>query len=649
VKRLLRIAMPICVLLGVVLLATTGLAAPSSAATSSSRTAATTSPATCNPERVHTSKYAGASVGGRDFVRCAVALKPPHSGSASAAASDPGTADDKFDFCNTTGGIIACFNAMLHFDSSTEFTLYDIELSDDLNDGRSVYADVDTQAVDFGYFSNTGGQGTEYYDSSGYDFTDSFDGVQDVYIDLYACGSIFSGCSSDTYSTVQSNPDFTASASAAVSTPASASLTRANPGTVTAPKASWKVWSMTTAERNQVGLDAEASKIHQLISADHLTGYAGLVVHPSSDNLTVYWSGQTPAALKDYARSRAHAGPIQLSPARYSLADLQALSMKIVKSPGFQQAGIVMLKPAADGSGLQLGVSGSRAKAQALSAVKSDPSAVSYTKAASRQDAGRWADIPSFFGGALIYSLGDGADCSSGWPVHATSSSSTYYLITAGHCTHIPEKNLSQNQFVTAPYTGVPVKPIGTASAEDLTLDAGLIDTGTNGSPLGGNGNAIYTGQVDPTGVGTFEMTAGVDGFVDNNVGDDDVCTSGSYSGEICGLDITSTNVMWPVNYGDVEAVVTGIEVTNPNGTNAAGEGDSGGPIYSYVNAGLVAARGIISTGDPDSPAPCTGVLYRANNPDNPPRQCTSVIWGPDIEEILNSPFMPTTALNDEP
>lgn len=663
-KRLLRIAAPICVLLGILLPGSTAMAsmaAPSSAATpssaSSSASAATSSaaaqasPTTCNPVRAGNAKDAGASVGGSNFTRCAVAVQPPRRPpSAIAAASSSGTADAKLDFCNTTGGIIACFNAMLHFDSSTEFTLYDIELSDDLNDTRSVYADVDTQAIDFGTFSNTNGPGTEDYNSSGYDFTDTFDGVQYVFIDLYACD--FFTCSSDAFSPVRGNPGFTAapSAKAAVATPAGPA--RANPGTVAAPDANWKLWQMTAAERNQVGLDAEATRVHQLVTADHLTGYAGLVVHPASDNLTVYWNGQAPAALEGYARSHGGAGAIQLSPARHSLAELQALSASIVKSAGFRQSGIAMLNPAPDGSSLQLGVAGSAARARALpaikSAIKSDPGAVTYTKAGVRPDSGRWADIPSFFGGALIFSLADGADCSSGWPVHGVKSPSTFYLITAAHCTHVPEGNLSSNQFVTAPYTGIPVKPIGTASNEDLTEDAGLINTGVNGSPLGGNGNAIYTGQVDPTGVGTLEMTAGLDGLATNEVGDE-VCTSGAYSGEICGLEITDTAVQWVVDYGDLAAIVTGLEVTNPNGTNAAGEGDSGGPIYSYVNAGLVAARGTISSADADFPAPCTGVLTRADNPDNPPRQCASVIMGPDINNIVSSSFMPATALNNEP
>ena len=55
---------------------------------------------------------------------------------------------------------------MLHYDSATEFTLYDIELSDDLCDSGSVFAEVQSQATDFGYFENSNGCGTTVYDDS---------------------------------------------------------------------------------------------------------------------------------------------------------------------------------------------------------------------------------------------------------------------------------------------------------------------------------------------------------------------------------------------------------------------------------------------------------------------------------------------------
>jgi hypothetical protein len=243
-----------------------------------------------------------------------------------------------------------------------------------------------------------------------------------------------------------------------------------------------------------------------------------------------------------------------------------------------------------------------------------------------------------------------GADCSSGWPAHSTASPTTYYLITAAHCVYPLSPTPTGNVWTTAPWTGIPALNIGTATNYDLTQDAGLINLDTNGSPLGGGGNAIYTGLVDPAGTTGFgEMSAGVDGATPN-MANDSVCTSGAYSGEICGLTIVNTTATWVVSYADGTTVVlTGLQIENPNHTSAAGQGDSGGPVYSYVNAGLVAARGTISAGDPPTATACTGVLYFANNPNNPPRACFWRIFAPDINQILTSPLLPGIALNNEP
>ena len=70
--------------------------------------------------------------------------------------------------------------------------------------------------------------------------------------------------------------------------------------------------------------------------------------------------------------------------------------------------------------------------------------------------------------------------------------------------------------------------------------------------------------------------------------------------------------------------------------------------MYSYVNAGLIAARGIISAGTSitSASAPCTGILYFRNNPNNPPRKCFWRIYAPDVNQILSDPLLPRIALN---
>jgi hypothetical protein len=54
-----------------------------------------------------------------------------------AAAAQPA-----FNFCNTTGGKIACFRSQITFTSSSSFVLTDIALSDTICDNRAVFATV---------------------------------------------------------------------------------------------------------------------------------------------------------------------------------------------------------------------------------------------------------------------------------------------------------------------------------------------------------------------------------------------------------------------------------------------------------------------------------------------------------------------------
>ena len=504
----------------------------------------------CNQARSQSTGPSSAKTSGSGGpVRCAIRIipQPAKEAAPNASTTDP-AADDKIDFCNTTGGIIGCFNAMLHFVSATEFQLYDIEVSDDLADSRGVYADVDTQAVDFITFGNTHGSGTTAYDdTSVYDFTDSLDGVQYVYIDLYACGNILSGCSSDTFSTAQANPRDAASAASRPAISAKARAVHHKPGTVKLLNANWHLWAMTTAQRNQVGLDTAAAAIDGLIKRDRLSGYGGLIVNSAGNSLKVYWKGQVPAAVEHYATGKHPGGAIRFAKAAYSQAQLDSLRASILSSSGFERSGITMIAPEPDGSSLQVGVAATPAQARSLPAIAHSATRVTFTKQpASVPMSGRWADIPRFAGGAIISR--PGPDCSSGWPVHSTASPRKYYVITAAHCIYPLFPTPTSNIWTTSPATGIPLKNLGTATSYDLLMDAGLINLGINGSPLGGGGNTIYTGGVDPTGVSGFgEMSAGTDGTIPNQSGDSDVCTSGAYSGENCGLTIANNNATFMV------------------------------------------------------------------------------------------------------
>ncbi|MBM7086747.1 S1 family peptidase [Micromonospora humidisoli] len=153
-------------------------------------------------------------------------------------------------------------------------------------------------------------------------------------------------------------------------------------------------------------------------------------------------------------------------------------------------------------------------------------------------------------GGQGIY--GGGARCSLGANVH---SGSTWYFLTAGHCT---------------------------AAATTWYADSGqtaVLGTRTGSSfPVNDYGLVRYTGRVShPSAVYTYPGLLTVNAVGTAYVGQA-VCRSGSTTGVRCG---TVTALNQTVNYA--EGSVTGLIRTNI----CAEPGDSGGPLY-------VAATGVI-------------------------------------------------------
>ncbi|QDY06421.1 S1 family peptidase [Micromonospora sp. HM134] len=153
-------------------------------------------------------------------------------------------------------------------------------------------------------------------------------------------------------------------------------------------------------------------------------------------------------------------------------------------------------------------------------------------------------------GGQSVY--GGGARCSLGANVH---SGSTYYFLTAGHCT---------------------------AAATTWYADSGqttVLGTRTGSSfPVNDYGLVRYTGRVShPSAIYTYPGLLTVNAVGTAYVGQA-VCRSGATTGVRCG---TVTALNQTVNYA--EGSVTGLIRTNI----CAEPGDSGGPLY-------VAATGVI-------------------------------------------------------
>ncbi|MFG1673420.1 S1 family peptidase [Micromonospora sp. NPDC049282] len=160
-------------------------------------------------------------------------------------------------------------------------------------------------------------------------------------------------------------------------------------------------------------------------------------------------------------------------------------------------------------------------------------------------------------GGQPVY--GDGGRCSLG--VNARSGS-TWYFVTAGHCT-----NLGATWYADSARTSV----LGTRTGSSFpTNDYGVVRyTGRVAHP-----SAVYTwpGQVTISGAGNAYVGQAV-------------CRSGATTGVRCG---TVTGLNQTVNYA--EGSVTGLIRTNI----CAEPGDSGGPLYVAATGTVI---GVLSGG----------------------------------------------------
>jgi streptogrisin D len=369
----------------------------------------------------------------------------------------------------------------------------------------------------------------------------------------------------------------------------------------------------------QVPIDQLVERLERIDAADKDSsgsGLAGLRSDPASRALEVYWRGAVPASVSsEIAAARAGGVTVTVLPAAYTRDELLAETKRLADLTMTDDKAAVqlaMIGPKYDGSGLQAGVSGldktlpaARIPAQARQLLPTLASTVplDVTAADRPQLTTRYADTPPFWGGAYMVRTGGGA-CTTGFGVTGLNGASTY-ILTANHCGHGEWRAGGNTLFIGNSVT----------TAVDHPHDTQLL--------LGSQaGASVYTG--DYLG-GTNQGSAPVKGAVPSATGGT-VCTSGSYSGERCGINVISTNLTINVTgYGQMTNMTM---ADHPNNQSAVGNGDSGGPAYSLTTNGVL-ARGTISAMDPALTVPCTGV------PSQPGRQCSVRVFFPDINRQL--------------
>jgi hypothetical protein len=355
------------------------------------------------------------------------------------------------------------------------------------------------------------------------------------------------------------------------------------PGAASAPAgaASW-----ADLMRVQGKLDAAADRITALRAG----GLAGITVSAETKSLRVYWKGTLPAAVRTAAKLDAGLS-LRTSSAAWSQRELGAAARRLAAA-----GDVASVAPATDGSGLRVSMKATAPTMRRASVAKLAAGVpVAFERAATPSPAySRGDDSPPYWGGARWNG------CSTGFAVWQGGYSR---MLSAGHC--------ADNG--NAAYDGGG-QYMGGVYADDNAYDRLLINTTSAGR--------IYDG-----GVGTGEFSKPVVGASHSYVGDW-LCTSGAYSGARCNIQVKAVNVNLNVGY----TIYQTVRAEQVDHTNAVGNGDSGGPVFSLsADPNKVIAKGTNTAIDLSTQVPCTGI------PTSTYRKCAWRMYYVDVVNSLNA------------
>lgn len=347
------------------------------------------------------------------------------------------------------------------------------------------------------------------------------------------------------------------------------------------------------AMKNQVRLIDAAEELQEI--AKSLTGFGSIEVDPFAPELKLFWKASVSIPSSVLGKiAEFNSGGIPSVTYGCPFSNSELLSAKYQLLDGLANEGVEFrsLGPAPGGQGLRVEVPGGGVNnvwtsdayleavtyLQNVAAFPTEPVVIaigpSWLLAALRED-----DGPLFWGGARILINGN-RQCSVAF---SAGNLLGKYLLTAGHCLNTNGVDAS---------TGAGTLVLGPSAQVDapgpngFALDLARIDMNLD----------EVNGWVWNRGLGNDAAAAPVDGTGSNFVGML-ICTSGSFSGELCDGQVEMVNqaaLAFDTNGGGViDELIFALQLS---GTNLAGEGDSGGPVYSYrVDLRHIRARGIMS------------------------------------------------------
>lgn len=391
--------------------------------------------------------------------------------------------------------------------------------------------------------------------------------------------------------------------------------------------------SLLAAMRAQEELSGVVTTIRDLAAkgATASGDVAGIVVEPERNTLRLYWHGTMPETVAaEIGRARSAGITVVVRSAAYTEAELRREVERLVRLPlhsGKPSAQRVMAAmPMPDGSGIKVNIGGLPAGTSVASALRSVPALdskypLTVDLSSELVPASRWYDWGPYWGGGYMDRTAGGS-CSNAFGVTGLNGVATY-LLSAAHCGQGEWRTGAVN-FGNGPERNTYGSTI---TSRALAHDGHAILTPD------GAGNAVYHGTPVNPNNNDLGATSGirVGGASRSTIGEL-VCTSGSYTGTVCGIRVAATGISYqfdPPAHG--VGVMTNMVNAQLPGVSVAGNGDSGGPVYAIRTTDQRAiARGVISAIDLNQERPCTGYVY-------PGRACSSSVLYGEVVDIMNT------------
>ena len=315
--------------------------------------------------------------------------------------------------------------------------------------------------------------------------------------------------------------------------------------------------------RAQDNARSAANQVRWAVERSNAQGFTGIELRGGVTRL--WYKGTPPAAVGSAVVRARGTAPVEVLPAKYSLAELQAASDRMVRHLRAHPGGPAhRVSIPVDGAGLVVGVDATTAASasHALPAVGVPVQVVEQDRV---RLGGRYNDTPPFYGGAEIHS-DDGIRCTAGFGVR---SGAQEYLLTAGHC-GFPGQSWAN---------GDRSRWIGYASHENVGQDLLMIATDA--------GSFIFTGAGTVSRVYTWDWV----------YTGEELCSSGMVTSWLCGhvvIDAGNTSYCDTDAYGNWECYSGLVWSRQEEGRQAMQSGDSGGPVVLPTTSGTV-AKGIMS------------------------------------------------------